>query len=526
MSATQIGTLSGHTIADRFKLGKKLGQGGYGAVYEATQISMKRRVAIKLLHAELTQDETVAKRFRAEAISTSQLTHPNSVVIYDFGRDESRGVLFLAMEYLEGTNLNDLIGSHGGMPLPIALHVVEQIAASLHDAHERGIIHRDIKPHNVMIIRRGDDAFFAKVIDFGIAKVLQETTLSTMEQLTRTGVMVGTPHYMAPEQIRDEPIDGRTDQYALAHCLYKMLTGRAPLGGGSPLDVACRQLTDMPPPLRQIDASLPVNDAFERAMARALSKERGARFGSVAAFVSALREAIGPTPEGDASWADPRSPEATICAQDDQRTPFAITQDSPVEVHTSIMDGSVLEHDRLTLERDPQAEADETPQPSRERLDTPRGEMKRGQRSTMLLFGMSGDKIREEATRAAAQAARDAESARRQTEPMEAPPASMPTPYLPGAIVATAHEDPPMSTLDPPAPVPTPRAVEGVTPSSTETMQRPAPGVSRAPNRLVWLIGALVVALVVLMVMAYLVVSGRQGTAPVAVPERGATTSE
>ncbi len=285
--------LEGYELLGRFRLGKLLGQGGYGAVFEAVQLSVGRRCAVKILQAQqIGAADNVVGRFRAEAIVTSRLAHPNTVVIYDFGHDVERDLLFLAMEFLEGRSLHEVLADEGSLPVDVALHVIDQIASSLQDAHEQGVVHRDLKPHNVMIIRRGADDYFVKVIDFGIAKLLAgDVPTSAQEQLTMTGVMVGTPHYMAPEQIRGQPVDGRADIYALGHCVYKLLVGRTCFQGGAPMDIAIRQLSDKPLPLRALDDKLDVSSSFERVVLRALEKEQASRWPTILEFAQALREA-------------------------------------------------------------------------------------------------------------------------------------------------------------------------------------------------------------------------------------------
>jgi serine/threonine protein kinase len=282
--------LEGRVLAGRFELGGLLGAGGYGAVFEAEQLSIGRRCAVKVLRPSQSRDDNSLQRFKAEAVATSRLTHTNSVIIYDFGRDEEHEMLFLAMEYLEGRNLNDILKEDGPLPLEPVVHIVEQIGKSLDEAHEQGLVHRDMKPHNVMVLERGDDPWFVKVIDFGIAKIVQEETgPSPMSQLTMTGMMIGTPTYMAPEQIRGGSVDGRTDQYAVAISVYKMLTGTAPFHGGTPMEVACQHLSDRPLPIRTYDGELPVGRRFERVLLKALSKEPEDRFSTMGEFARALR---------------------------------------------------------------------------------------------------------------------------------------------------------------------------------------------------------------------------------------------
>ena len=264
-------SLEGEVLAGRFKLGRLLGEGGYGAVFEAEQLSVSRRVAVKVLHPRLVADgHNFTERFRAEAVATSRLSHSNSVIVYDFGEDPAReGLLFLAMEYLEGRSLNELIQERGALELELSVHLIEQIAASLHDAHGQGIVHRDVKPHNVMLIERDGDPHFAKVIDFGIAKVVQETTAAPMKSLTRTDTMIGTPHYMAPEQIHgDDELDGRTDQYALGITAYKMLAGRTPFDGGRQIEIVLKHLQEDAPPVSQM-APRAIPGAVDEVLSRA-----------------------------------------------------------------------------------------------------------------------------------------------------------------------------------------------------------------------------------------------------------------
>ena len=455
----------GKEIAGRFLLGPLLGKGGYGAVFEAEQVSMKRRCAVKLLHQQLLEDRNIVERFRAEAIATSKLSHPNTVVIYDFGVDEASGLLFLAMEFLEGVSLNEVISRQGPLPVDVVLHLVDQIAASLGDAHQRGIIHRDIKPHNIMVVPRPNDPYAVKVIDFGIAKILEETTLSTMDKLTRTGVMVGTPHYMAPEQIRDEEVDGRTDLYALGMCVYKMLTGRVPFSGGTAVDVACRQLTDVPGSLRSYAPALPVNEAFEQALLQAVSKEKQTRYASATVFARALRQSARAL-SGPLSLHDSLPP-GGLLESEGATVATSVTATAP-------MDMDLIAHDHPTLDRPHEAFAptlDDTPRPTAAQLNTPLP-LKAGQkghlnRSTMLLFpSVTADQIQADLARMAAMKAQEDHALN--SSPPVAPPPPLPSllPPPPAEIKVrtpepgpAAHaprvplfEDAPAAQLPPPLP--------------------------------------------------------------------------
>ena len=260
-------------------------------MFLAEQLSVGRRCAVKLLAPQHGTSDRVIARFKVEARATSKLAHPNTIVIYDFGQDEDEELLFLAMEYLEGRDLRSLIEDS---PLSVtdALHIARQMAASLDDAHAQGIVHRDVKPHNVMITTRGRDNRYVKVIDFGIAKAMADNVRSTFKQLTMSGAIVGTPSYMSPEQVRDGNVDGRSDQYSLAMCVYAMLTGRPPYKGSSPIDVATRHLTDTPKPVRIYNPRTEVNSAFEEALLRGTSRAPEDRYPTCTEFVDAMFEAL------------------------------------------------------------------------------------------------------------------------------------------------------------------------------------------------------------------------------------------
>ncbi|MBZ0233903.1 MAG: protein kinase, partial [Deltaproteobacteria bacterium] len=253
----QTADIVGREIAGRYRVLTKLGEGGMGAVYRGEQISLKRKVAIKVLRPELSRDPALVRRFNAEAELVARLSHPHTVNIYDFGQDAD-GSLFIAMEFLEGRSLRQVMTQEGPLPPWRALAIARQIAAALADAHGHGIVHRDLKPDNVMLTERGKDKDVVRVLDFGIAK-LRDDDRQTVNAMTRAGDLIGTPQYMAPEQIRGEPVDGRTDVYALGAMLYEMLTGRLPFEGPTVMAILSKHLTDTPEPptVRRPDLGLP-----------------------------------------------------------------------------------------------------------------------------------------------------------------------------------------------------------------------------------------------------------------------------
>jgi serine/threonine protein kinase len=221
--------LSGKVLGD-FRLIRKLGEGGMGQVYLAEQISLRRRVAVKLLRSDLAGQEVSLKRFRAEAKIVAQLNHPNIVQVYAFG--ESEGVHYMAMEYVDGRNLRDYLRRHGPAPVALVLHIVQQVALALQRASELGLVHRDIKPENILLTRRGE----VKVADFGLSRMIQG---EEAQRLTQTGTTLGTPLYMSPEQVEGRPLDCRSDIYSLGVTCYHLLAGRPPFEGR---ECVCRGL--------------------------------------------------------------------------------------------------------------------------------------------------------------------------------------------------------------------------------------------------------------------------------------------
>jgi serine/threonine-protein kinase len=218
--------LLGATINDRFKVLSLIAKGGMGRVYRAEQSPLGRIVALKVLHPNYSgeEDPEFSRRFTLEASVVSRLKHPNTVTVYDYG-ETAAGVLFMAMELLEGRTLHRLIREEGALDPARATHIALQIARSLREAHGQGVIHRDLKPANVFLIHHDDDIDFVKVLDFGLVKNLDE---AEGESLTKTGLFMGSPKYMAPEQIRGDRCTPATDVYALGVMLFEMLAGKVP----------------------------------------------------------------------------------------------------------------------------------------------------------------------------------------------------------------------------------------------------------------------------------------------------------
>ncbi len=262
----------------QYQILRELGRGGMAIVYEAQQPSLGRSVAIKVLPAEFTFDKTFVQRFQHEARAAARLNHPNIVAIYDVG--EQNGVYYIVMQKLEGESLHSLIQRAGRLPLPRVAHIIGQVAAALDYAHAQNLVHRDIKPANI-IVGQGDHA---TVMDFGIAKALAGA------QLTQSGVMMGTPAYMSPEQASGKPVEPASDVYSLGLVLYQMLAGRVPFQADSTPALLYKQVHESPPPLRSFAPETP--PSVEAVVARALAKDSAQRFRSAGEMARALQEAM------------------------------------------------------------------------------------------------------------------------------------------------------------------------------------------------------------------------------------------
>ncbi len=253
----------------------KIGEGGMAVVYRAYQESLGRYAAIKVLRAELARDEEFVARFRREALAVAQLNHPNILNVYDAG--VANGVYYMAMGFVDGGSLKDLI-AQGPVEPTYAASIGAQLADALDYAHKQGIVHRDVKPSNVLMTRDGRPM----LTDFGIAKALYESAA-----LTRTGISIGTPEYMAPEQIQGQPVDGRTDIYALGIVLYEMVTGWAPFSTPTPVATLYKQVNEPPPPLHQVNVNVP--DWLEGVVGKALAKRPEGRYQQASELAAALR---------------------------------------------------------------------------------------------------------------------------------------------------------------------------------------------------------------------------------------------
>lgn len=302
--------LVGHTLADRYQVLSLLGDGGMGSVYLAEHVTLRKKVAIKVLHQELCRDQTQVDRFLQEARAASMIGHENIVDIVDFGPVPG-GSVFFAMEHLDGEDLADLLRRENRLSWARAKGLIVQILRALAAAHSKGIIHRDLKPANCFLIKKADGRDFVKLLDFGIAKVTDPES-GDGGGLTRTGAVFGTAKYMAPEQACGEPADNRTDVYAAAVCLYEFMTGTVPYEGDNFMRVLSQHLTEplTPPSTKAPDAN--ISPAVEAVIVKALSKKPENRYQSMEEFSAAV-EAIGP--DGNLAAAAYEGPMAVSHAQ-------------------------------------------------------------------------------------------------------------------------------------------------------------------------------------------------------------------
>ena len=286
-----LDSLVGRALNNRYRVERKIGEGGFGAVFEGKQLATGRPVALKILHPHSVADATVVARFRREAEACSQLRNPHTVTIYDFDQTED-GVLYLAMELVRGESLQEIQHRDGVIEPSRALSILDQVAEALGEAHDRGIVHRDMKPENIMVERRGD-ADFVKVLDFGIAKILSGDGNKAMPALTAIGQTVGTLEFMSPEQLRGKALDGRSDVYALGMVAYEMLTGQLPFKGAkSTTEVIQFHLQEQPPAPSSLRPDLAIPAAVDEVVLKMVAKARDDRHESAAALRQHIADAF------------------------------------------------------------------------------------------------------------------------------------------------------------------------------------------------------------------------------------------
>jgi len=266
----------GELIAGRYELEELVGSGGMSSVYRAHDKLLERTVALKILHEQFTRDDAYVERFRREARAVAQLAHPNIVTVIDRGEQDGRQ--FIVFEYVDGMNLKELLDQEGPLDPREAIELALQVARGLSFAHENGLVHRDVKPQNVLIDADGR----AKVTDFGIAHALD------VDGMTITGTIMGSSNYIAPEQARGEPVDEQSDIYSLGCVLYELLTGEVPFDGDNFVAVAMRHVNDPVPTVGEVRPDVPPH--LDWAIRCAMAKDNDDRFASMSEFAAELEE--------------------------------------------------------------------------------------------------------------------------------------------------------------------------------------------------------------------------------------------
>ena len=278
--------LVGKLLGERFQVQELLGQGGSGTIYRAEHVTLRRRVAIKVLHTELSRDDLAVERFRREATTVADIDNEHIVEIHDFGRTPD-GRLYMAMELLEGETLDAVIARDKQLSVERTADILSQVGEALMEAHAIGYVHRDLRPRNMYLTTRRGKANFVKLLDFGLAKLVE---VEGQAASTSLGMTFGDPRYMSPEQARGDRIDRRADIYQLGCVAYEMLTGTPPFGGSRVFDILTRQVTETPAPLPDRRAGIPL--WMESAVAKMLAKSPDDRFATTTRMVEALRRGL------------------------------------------------------------------------------------------------------------------------------------------------------------------------------------------------------------------------------------------
>lgn len=287
-------SLAGSMLDGRYRVERKVGEGGMAVVYVATDISTDERLAIKVLSASLSRDRVAMERLRREASFGMRLSHPNICHIMRLGETDG-GLVYVVMPFVDGEVLADRTYRLGEVSLAETVWIVRDVAAGLQAAHQLRIVHRDLKPENVMICTRPGGGEYAVVMDFGLAK--ERLTTPDVQKLTATGIVMGTPEFMSPEQLRGRALDGRSDVYSLALMTFEMLTGMLPFQGKTQQETMVARLKNDPPAMRRLRPDLPFGEAVETVVARGLARHIDERYQTAPEFAAALATAAtGATP--------------------------------------------------------------------------------------------------------------------------------------------------------------------------------------------------------------------------------------
>lgn len=288
--------LVGQTLEGRYRMIRKVGEGGMSFVYLVQDIATQEKFAIKVLSPSLSEDANAMARLRREAALGMRLAHPNVCHIMRLGETED-GLVYVVMPFVEGELLADRTNRLGYIPLADTVRFVRDMADGLHLAHQLKIVHRDLKPENVMICKRPEGTEYAVVMDFGLAK--ERRAEGELQKLTATGIILGTPEFMSPEQLRGKTLDPRTDIYSLALLVYEMLTGKLPFQGRTQQEMMIARLRSDPIPLRRMRADLGLPESVERVLNKAMQRDPAARHQTTLEFAEAFAAAAEISPSGE-----------------------------------------------------------------------------------------------------------------------------------------------------------------------------------------------------------------------------------
>jgi serine/threonine-protein kinase len=302
----QTDPLIGQVIGGRFHVTGVLGEGGMGIVYAGEQQmgTTVRKVAVKTLHTHLSKDASVMARFHREVGTVAQLEHPNTIKVYDFGSTKD-GTLYIAMEFVAGRSLADVILQEGSLAPDRVVHIMRQVCGALDEAHGQGIVHRDLKPENIILTQRAGETDFVKVLDFGIAARTESADAQKEAKLTQQGMVLGTPPYMSPEQFTGKQLDARSDVYSLGVMAFEMLTGQLPFDAETPWEWATQHMTAAPKAFEVVAPTKNIPEGLRQAILRSLSKERTQRQDSARQFFDELSGGARMTIEASALGTSP-----------------------------------------------------------------------------------------------------------------------------------------------------------------------------------------------------------------------------
>jgi serine/threonine protein kinase len=319
----------GRVVDGRYRVVARIGAGGMGVVYRVEHLHLGKVAAMKVLSPDTAGKPEMLRRFRIEAQAVSRLNHPNIVQTFDFGQWD--GALYLVMEHLKGDDLSALIKREGPLKFERAARLFTQVCSGLTEAHEAGVVHRDLKPENLMVVQRRDGAEHVKVLDFGLAKLRERAGDPQGAAPSSGGQVLGTPYYMAPEQVRGEPLDARADLYSVGATLYRVLTGEMPFDAPSPVSVLAKHLTDqvIPPRVRAPERALPIE--ADQIVLKAMAKNAADRYSSAAELQADLERALAEI-SGTSPPPSPASPRSAILAASTEAPTVTIEDADVVEV--------------------------------------------------------------------------------------------------------------------------------------------------------------------------------------------------